>query len=274
MGDTYSYISISGDYMRLENKVALITGSSSGIGKELAVGFAKEGADIIVNYNHREKEAQETADSVKALGKRAIVIKADVSKKIEVEAMFEKAWYHFGRIDILVSNSGITTECSLLSLSEEKWDEIIGVNLKGAFLCDSAVARRMIKDKVKGHIINISSVNSVEVEINRGPYNTSKGGVDLLTKSFAAELGRYGIHVNGIAFGSISGTNIAGEFFDSGNIIDKIIDKTPLGYIGSKKECIGPALFLATDESSYMQGEIIVVDGGISILKYGDDLKE
>jgi len=132
----------------------------------------------------------------------------------------------------------------------------------------------MIKNNIKGHIVNISSVNAVEVEINRGPYNTSKGGVDLLTKSFAAELGRYGIHVNGIAFGSISGTNIAGDFFDNSGIIDKIMDKTPLGYIGNTRECLGPALFLASDDSSYMQGEIIVVDGGLSILKYGDVLKE
>lgn len=260
--------------MRLQDRVALITGSSSGIGKELAIGFAEEGADIIVNYNRREKEAQDTASSVRAFGRDALVIKADVSKKTEVESMVDEAWRRFGRIDILVNNSGITTECSLLSLSEEKWDLIIGVNLKGTFLCDSAVGRRMVQDKIEGHIINISSVNAIEVEVNRGPYNTSKGGVDLLTKSFAAELGRYGIHVNGIAFGSISGTNIAGEFFDNGGIIEKIMDKTPLGYIGSTSECIGPAIFLATDESSYVQGEIIVVDGGLSIQKYGDDLRD
>ena len=260
--------------MRLENKIALITGSSCGIGKEIALGFAREGADIIVNYSKSDKDAQEVAGLIEAIGRKALVIQADVSKRYDVERMIDKAWDYFGRIDILVNNAGITTECSLLALSEDQWDRIIGVNLKGTFLCGAAVAKKMVRDKIKGYMINISSVNAVEVEVNRGPYNTSKGGVDLLTKSFAAELGRFGIHVNGIAYGSISGTKIAGEFFDSGTIIEKVIDKTALGYIGTTNECIGPALFLATSESSYMQGEIIVVDGGLSIMKFNDQLKD
>jgi len=260
--------------MRLENKVALITGSSSGIGKEIAVGFAVEGADIVVNYSKSEKDAEDVASTIAAMGRKVIVIKADVSKKPEVDKMVDEAWDRFGKIDILVNNAGITTECSLLALSEEQWDKILGVNLKGTFLCDAAVARKMVEGKIKGHIINISSVNAVEVEVNRGPYNTSKGGVDLLTKSFAAELGRFGIHVNGIAYGSISGTKIAGEFFDSGAIMEKLIDKTALGYVGVTSECLGPALFLATSESSYVQGEIIVVDGGMSIMKFNDRLKD
>lgn len=272
--DISSYFYKKGNFiMRLENKIALITGSSSGIGKEIAIGFAKEGADIIVNYNHREKEANEVASIIKNLGRNVIVIKANVSNKNEVEHMIENSWDHFGQIDILVNNAGITTECSLLSLSEEKWDKIMGVNLKGTFLCNASVAKRMVKNGIKGHIINISSVNSIEVEINRGVYNASKGGIDLLTKSFAAELGRYGIHVNGIAFGCIGGTNIAGKFFDNSVIIEKILDKNPLGYIGNTKECVGPAIFLATEDSSYMQGEMMVVDGGLTVLKYGDKLK-
>jgi 3-oxoacyl-[acyl-carrier protein] reductase len=258
--------------MRLKNKIALVTGSSSGIGKAIAIGFAKEGADIIINYLHRKKEADEVADTIKSLGRKVLVFKADVSKKNDVENMISDAWNSFGQIDILINNSGITIERSLLGLSEEEWDNIIDVNLKGTFLCNSEVARRMVKNKIKGHIINISSVNSIEVEINRGVYNTSKGGIDLLTKSFAAELGRYGIHVNGIAFGSISGTNIAGEFFDNSEIIEKIIDKNPLGYIGNTEECVGPAVFLASKDSNYVQGEILVVDGGLTILKYGDKL--
>jgi len=272
-GYTGDNCQVDGTIMRLENKVALITGSSGGIGKEIAIGFAKEGADIVVNYAHSEKDAHEVARSIEALGRRAIVVKADVSKKQDVDRMVDTAWNEFGKIDILVSNAGITKECSLLALSEETWDRILGVNLKGTFLTNSAVARKMVEAKIRGHIINISSVNAVEVEVNRGPYNTSKGGVDLLTKSFAAELGRYGIHVNGIAYGSISGTNIAGEFFDAGHIIDTILSKTALGYIATTSECVGPALFLATNDSSYIQGEIIVVDGGVSIMKFNDELK-
>ncbi|MDD4082986.1 MAG: SDR family oxidoreductase [Sphaerochaetaceae bacterium] len=260
--------------MRFENKKILITGSSSGIGKELAIAFAKEGADIVVNYSHRKEEAEAIGEEIRKIGRDALVIKADVSKKAEVEAMVEEAWNYFGKIDVLVSNSGITTECSLLNLSEEKWNEILGVNLNGTFFCDSAVARKMVKFGIKGHIINISSSNAFSVEVNRGAYNTSKGGVNLLTQSFAAELGRFGIHVNAVAYGSISGTNIAGDLFkDSRNFMSTVIDKTPLGYIAVPSESVGPVMFLASEESSFVQGEILKADGGITIWKFNDELR-
>ena len=255
--------------MRLENKVALVTGSSSGIGKGIAIGFAKEGADIIVNYNRRGDLANEVAKIIESLGRKVIVAKANVSNSDEVNNMVNRGWDEFGKIDILVNNAGITLECPLLELSEENWDNVLNVNLKGTFLCSKAVARKMVENKVKGKIINISSTNAIEVEINRGVYNTSKGGINLLTRSLASELGRFGINVNGIAFGSIRGTNIDGGFLDNSEVVEKIIDKTPLGYIGSVDECVGPAIFLATDDSKYVQGEIIVVDGGSTILKFG-----
>lgn len=260
--------------MRFEDKIVFITGSSSGIGKEIALAFAKEGADVVINYYSREKEAKEIAEQIIKMGRRALVIKADVSKKNDVVEMIEKIWNYYGRIDVFVNNSGITKEVSLLSITEEQWDCILNVNLKGAFLCNQAVARKMVENKIKGHIINISSSNAFEVEINRGAYNTSKGGLNLLTKSFAAELGRFGIHVNGVAYGSISGTNIAGDFFDKdGETVKKVINKTPLGYIADTKESVGPVFFLASEESSYVQGEIILIDGGLTTIKFNEELK-
>lgn len=257
--------------MRLKEKVVLVTGSSSGIGKAIALGFANEGANVIVNYNHRKESANEVVGDIKKLGRKSIAIKADVSKIGEVNNLVNKAWNEFGKIDVLINNAGITKKCSLLDISEKMWDDIINVNLKGTFLCSQAIARKMVENKIKGKIVNISSINSVEVEINRGPYNTSKGGVNLLTKSLAVELGRFGISVNGIILGTIAGTNIAGDFFNNEKIIKKILTKTPVGYIGRPEDVVGPALFLATDDSRYVQGELIVVDGGLSILKFGED---
>jgi len=256
--------------MRLKDKVALITGSSSGIGKGIAIGYAKEGANIIVNYNHRKEAANEVAKIIKNLGRKAIVIKADVSNKDEVDNMVNKGIEEYGKIDILVNNSGITKECLLLNLSEEMWNKIINVNLKGAFLCSQAVAKKMINSNTKGKIINISSNNSFMVEPKRGPYCISKGGMDTLTKSLAAELGSYGINVNGMALGTIKGTNIAGDFFENKEIIAKIVANIPLGRLGTVEDCVGPAIFLASEESSYFQGETIVMDGGLTILEFSD----
>ena len=257
--------------MKLKNKIVLVTGSSSGIGKAIALGFAREGADVIINYNTRKNAANEVAETIKQLGRRAIVFKADVSNKEEVDNMVNKGWFEFGRIDVLVNNSGITTESSLLNLSEEMWDKILNVNLKGVFLCSQSIARKMVENNIKGKIINISSMNTVSIELNRGPYNASKGGVNLLTKSFAVELATFGIKVNGIILGAISNTNIGGDYLDNKEIVKKILNKTPVGFIGKPDDVIGPALFLATDDSRYMQGALIVVDGGFSISRFGNN---
>lgn len=255
--------------MRLKGKVVLVTGSSSGIGKGIALNFAKEGANVIVNYHKRVESAHEVAREIKRLGREAIVVKADVSSADEVSNMVSIGWEKFGKIDILVNNSGITRRCSLIETELEQWNDILNVNLTGVYLCSQAVAKKMVQDGIYGKIINISSINSYQVEVNRGPYNASKGGVNALTRSLAVELGPHHINVNAIAFGNIAGTNIDSEFLMNKDIVTGIIARTPLRYIGTVEDCVGPALFLATDDSKYVQGEIIVVDGGMTILQFG-----
>ena len=254
--------------MKLKDKVALVTGSSSGIGRGIAIGFAKECADIIVNYHRRRDAANEVVALIKKLGRRAIAIGADVSDADQVSSLLNRGWNEFGKIDILVNNAGITKECPLREVSEELWDKILGVNLKGYFLCSQAVSRKMIENKINGAIINISSVNAFQVEPNRGPYDISKAGINTLTKSLAVELGPHNIRVNAIAFGTIQGTNIDGNFFGDNTTLDRIISKIPLGYLGTVEDCVGPAIFLASDDSRYIDGETIVVDGGLSVKQY------
>ena len=254
--------------MRLRDKVVLVTGSSSGIGRGIAIGFAKEGAHVIVNYHRRKDSAKEVVKIIEGLERRAIAIGADVSNAKEVEKLVNQGWAEFGKIDILVNNSGITKECPLQKLSEELWDRILNVNLKGYFLCSQTVSRKMVENKIHGTIINISSVNAFQVEPNRGAYDISKGGINTLTKSLAVELGPYNIRVNGIALGTITGTNIDGDFFGDSEISDRIIAKVPLGCLGTVDDCVGPAIFLASDDSHYIHGETIVVDGGLSVKQY------
>jgi NAD(P)-dependent dehydrogenase (short-subunit alcohol dehydrogenase family) len=254
--------------MQLKNKVALITGSSSGIGKGMAIEFAKEGANIIVNYNKRAKSANKVAKIINDLGRKAIVVGADISKKEDVDRLVNKGWEELGKIDILVNNSGISREVPFLKMKEEEWDKTLNINLKGAFLCSQAVAQRMVKNKIKGKIINISSVNGFQAEINHAHYNSSKGGLNALTQSLAAELGQYKINVNGIAVGVVPGTNIDPKFFGDKEIIEKMLSKIPIGRFGTVEDCAEVAVFLASSKSDYIHGETIVLDGGLTIIQY------
>jgi len=254
--------------MILKNKVALVTGSSSGIGRGIAIGLAKEGSNVIVNYNKREKEAKEVVQEIKGIGRDAISICADVSNKEQVTNMVNKGWEEFGKIDILVNNSGIARAASIIEMEEDDWDKVLDVNLKGAFLCGQAVAKKMVNNAIKGKIINISSVNGFQAEKDRCNYNASKGGLNALTQSMAAELGEYGINVNAIAIGVVSGTNIDENFFGNQDGLNVIVAKTPIGRLGTLEDCSNLTVFLASDKSNFIQGEIIVLDGGLTTLQY------
>lgn len=252
--------------MKLANKVALVTGSSRGIGKAIAVGLAREGADVIINYYSRKDLAKEVVNSIKNSGRRAISIKADMGKIKEVTKLVDQGWATFEKIDILVNNAGISSDDSFLKMSEKTWDRVLNVNLKGVFLCSQAVARKMIENKILGKIINVSSVNAFQAELNRAHYNVSKGGLDMLTKSMAVELGPYNINVNGIAPGVITGTDIGPkEFWKNSRVMEEFRLKTPLRRLGTMEDCVGAAVFLASDDSEYIQGHTIVIDGGLTI---------
>ncbi len=256
--------------MQLKNKVALVTGSSSGIGKSIAIGMAKEGARVIINDNIGKKEAEEVVKIIEKTGSTAIAVKADVSRKEEVNNLINTGWEKFGKIDILVSNAGIAHDTFFLEIKEEEWDRTINVNLKGAFLCGQAVAQKMIKSGIKGKIINMASVNGFQSEKGRVSYDSSKGGLSALTRSMAVELGKYGINVNAIAPGVISGTNIDADdtFFNNKDTINKVLDMTPINRLGTVEDCANVAIFLASDKSDFIHGEVIVLDGGLTILQF------
>jgi len=247
--------------MKLKGKVALITGSGKGIGKAIALEFAEEGANVIVNYNKSKKEAEEVVREIKRIGSKAISVKADVSKKDEIDKLIEISLKEFKKIDILVNNAGVISVAPLQNITEEEWSKTMDVNLKGSFLCSQAVSKIMMKQK-SGKIINISSIyGSIfggEYVIH---YCVSKAGVANLTKSLAKALAPH-VKVNSISPGNIDTemTRRAGDDF-----IKKVIEKTPLKRLGKPEEIAKAAVFLASNDSDFITGQNIVVDGGLSL---------
>ena len=254
--------------MQLKDKVALITGSASGIGKGIAIGMAREGAKIIIDHYRSEKDAKEVVNIIEEIGGNAIAIDADVSIKEEVNNLVNTGWEKFGKIDILVNSAGMLISTSFLEIKEEEWDRTLNVNLKGTFLCSQMVAQKMVDKGIKGKIINITSINGFQAEKKLTSYGSSKGGLIALTQSMAIELGEYGINVNAIAPGVVSGTNINKDFFDNKDIVNKVLSKTPLHRLGTIEDCANLAVFLASGKSDFIQGEVIVLDGGLTVLQF------
>ncbi len=244
--------------MRLTNKIALVTGAASDIGRARALRFSQEGADIIIADIDLPK-GNLVVEEIKAQGQRAIAIKVDVSQYSEVEQMVSQALAEFGKIDILVNNAGVASRVLLTEMTEEHWDRVLGINLKGYFNCSLFVAREMIKQK-RGKIINISSFATDSNHPGQVAYAASKGGVNSLTRAVAVDLAPYQINVNAIAPGSIETPllrALAGE-----EEIKKRIARVPLGRLGKPEDIAGIALFLASEDSNYMTGRIMIVDGG------------
>jgi 3-oxoacyl-[acyl-carrier protein] reductase len=241
----------------LRNKVALITGSSRGIGREIAILFARNGASVVINYNRSEKEAKDLEEIIKREGGKAVAIKADVKVPIEVNSLFKAIKDEFGGLDILVNNAGIINDNLILMTSEEDWDRIIDTNLKGTFLCMQRAVKVMMRAG-KGKIINISSIIGVQGNSGQVAYSASKAGIIGLTKSAAKELSQFGITVNAIAPGLIE-TDMTREL--NANIKKRLIGGIGAGRMGRPEEVASVALFLASDLSSYVNGQVIGVDG-------------
>ena len=245
---------------KLAQKVAVITGGARGIGKQIALTFAGEGADIVIGDII---EMETVAQDIKSLGREVITIKTDVTSKAEVQNLIHTAVNNFNKVDILVNNAGITRRASFMELTEDDWNAVIDVNLKGAFLCIQAAAEHMIKRKY-GKIINIASVaglNAVYVSAN---YCVSKAGVIQLAKVCARELGPYGINVNAIAPGVVL-TDIVYYQRTQAEVERYVEDREKwavLGRVGTVEDIANVALFLASDESSFMTGQVIAADGG------------
>ncbi|NGQ93889.1 3-oxoacyl-[acyl-carrier-protein] reductase [Brevibacillus sp. SYP-B805] len=243
----------------LTGKVALVTGASRGIGRAIALRLAEAGADVIVNYSGSEAAAAETVAKVKELGRRAIMIRANVGSSEEVEAMFKTALDEFGRIDILVNNAGITRDNLIMRMKEEEWDDVLAVNLKGVFNCIKAATRPMMKQR-SGRIINITSVVGVLGNPGQANYVAAKAGVIGLTKTTARELASRNITVNAVAPGFIDTDMTAGL---PEEVKASMLAQIPLGRLGQADEIAKVVVFLASDAASYMTGQTLHVDGGM-----------
>jgi len=246
---------------RLSQKIVLITGASKGIGQALALGCAREGADIIVNYHTDRDGAEATVASVRALGRRAVAIKADLARVRDIDRMFARARKEFPRLDVLINNAGLTGWSPLFDTTEPQWDTVLDTNLKGTFFCSLAAARWM-RESGGGAIVNVSTNCAALGVKNLVAYATSKAGLHGLTKQLAVELAPEKIRVNTFAPGPI---NVDRNLRDDPAYREVWGGVVPLGRTGEPDEMIGPALFLASDESSYMTGQVFYVDGGWSV---------
>lgn len=247
----------------LTGKVALVTGASRGIGRGVALALAKQGADVVVNYAGNVEGANQTVSDITGLGRKAISIRADVSKKAEVEAMVLQVVAEMGKIDVLVNNAGVLSYQAFVDMPEEEWDKIIDTNLKGQFLVAQAVSKHMVGSGVKGKIINIASIASGQVGVgyaNLAHYCASKGGVIAMSEAMAVELGPLGINVNVIAPGAIE-SDMTKSFSDP-KVMEGLLSRLSIKRIGKPEDIGAMAVFLASEESSYCSGATFYVDGG------------
>ena len=252
--------------MRLKDKVAIVTGAAGGIGLACAQRFAAEGAKVVLSDLSVE-QGELAAEAIQETGADALFIACDVGDKAQVDALIAGTVAAFGRLDCIVANAGIVHACDFLDLQEEDFDRVLRVNLKGVFLTGQAAARQMVAQGDGGTIINMSSVNAVMAIPSITPYVVAKGGVNQLTKTMSISLADKGIRVNGIGPGSIM-TEVLKAVADDKAAMDKIMMRTPLGRVGEPEEIAKVAVFLASDDSSYITGQTIYPDGGRLALNY------
>ncbi len=249
------------NYLDLTGKVALVTGASSGIGAATALCLAEQGAAVAINYNRNEAGAKQVQEQITAAGGKAIVIQADVTKSADIRAMVERTTNELGAIDILVNNAGSLVErMKLLELTEERWDDVMNLNLKSVLQCTQAVAPAMIERKT-GSIVNLTSIAGR----NGGgpgafPYATAKGGLITLTKGIAKELAPHGIRVNSVSPGVID--TPFHETFSTPEMMKAFVSTIPMGRVGTSEETAKVIVFLASNAASYVCGETIEVNGG------------
>lgn len=243
----------------LTGKTAIITGASRGIGAEIAMKFAEAGAKIVVNYSGSQDKAEAVVAAIQANGGEAFAVKANVSDAEAVKAMIDETMENFGSIDILVNNAGITRDNLMMRMKDDEWDDVINTNLKGVFICTKAVTRQMMKQR-SGRIVNIASIVGVMGNAGQANYVAAKAGVIGLTKTTARELASRNITANAVAPGFITTDMTDGL---SEDIQKTMLGQIPLGRFGKPEEVAKAALFLASDEASYMTGQTLHLDGGM-----------
>jgi len=248
---------------RLEDKVAVVTGGGRGIGRAICLAFAKEGADVLVNYASKDQPAQEVVEMVKKIGKKAVAVKGNVAIKADVDRIIQTAIDNFGKIEILVNNAGVSKPNMLYKMTEEQWDEVVNIHLKGPFLCIQAASKFMMERKY-GRIINVTSAAGLWGTKGQINYSSAKGGIVALTKSAARELAGYGITVNVVQPGYVS-TEMTEKIRTDPKLKEVYTGRVLLGRFAEPEEVSPAFVFLASDESSYITGQVLCVDGGLGM---------
>lgn len=249
--------------MRLANKVAVITGSSQGTGRGIAERFATEGADVVINYSGNVERAQEALHAVEATGRRGLVVQANVGKTADLKKLFATALEHFGQLDILVNNAGVETHAPFWDVTEDDFDKVLNVNLKGTFFATQEFVKHLMATNRRGKIVNISSVHEELPFPNFTAYCASKGGVKMLTRNLSVELGPLGININNIAPGAIE-TPINTKLLNDSQKLNALLGQIPLRRLGQPGDVSGLAVFLASDDADYVTGSTYYVDGGLT----------
>jgi len=245
--------------VRLRDRIALVTGAASGIGAATARRFAREGAAVAIN-DAKPEGLEAVAGEIRAAGAKALILPGDVTKKADCERLVQDVTRTFGRLDILINNAGINRDAMAAKMTEEQWDAVLSVNLKGTFLCAQAALPGM-RERAWGRVVNTSSIGSLG-NIGQANYAASKAGVIGLTKTLALEYAKYGVTVNAIAPGPVMTAMLAGV---PDAIRERIIAQVPVGRIASPDEIAGVHVFLASEEASFITGQVIFADGGMSV---------
>lgn len=250
--------------MRLKDKVALVTGSSRGVGKAVALAYAKEGAKVVVNYTSNEKAAKDVVKAIESMGSEAIFVRADVAQKADAAALVKAGIDAFGRLDILVNNAGFGRPAMMLKMEEEQWDQVVDIHLKGAFLC-SQMAGRQMKEQNSGKIINVSSVAGLVGTVGQINYSAAKGGILSMSKSIARELARYHVCCNVISLGIVA-TDMTEKIRSDEKLKEIYMNRILLKRFAEPDDISPAFVFLASDESNYITGQLLCVDGGYGMI--------
>lgn len=250
--------------MKLAGRAAIVTGSSRGVGRNVALAYAKEGADVLINYSSSEGPALEAVEIIKSMGRKAVAVRADVANKADVENMVATAKDAFGRIDILVNNAGFTRPAMLSKMTEQQWDAVLDAHLKAPFLCIQACFKHFEAQKY-GKVINVSSVAGLVGTVGQVNYSAAKGGIISFTKSVARELARYNVCANVISLGIVE-TDMTEKIRSDEKLKEIYMNRILLKKFGSAEDISPAFVFLASTDSDYITGQLLCVDGGYGMI--------